>query len=340
MEVSLLERIFLESIQRLRNERSDRSLYHVFQGKKSATSLQDAHFYDLESVFGTVLVSKQRFETILAELAQKNWIERQETLRLTYEGARLVEKTDRATIDQLGGELRGYAEMMWKRLSLLVQTMVCLEAKQPFIPVQQETIIREWVKSVLPTISNRAEWLHHMHQELIFLLERLPEREATLISYRLSGVQAGWSYPQLAQMMKTDVESVQYEFTIAWRKCIDDLEKTPFLKQIGVDLHTSKMTQSAQTTWELLQQGLTVEAVAIRRRLKNSTMEDHLVEIAMYAPSFPLDHFVTLSQQEEVRQIAQRLGTYALKRIKSEMQSEISYFQIRLVLARSKWEGI
>lgn len=72
-------------------------------------------------------------------------------------------------------------------------------------------------KSVLPTISNRAEWLHHMHQELIFLLERLPEREATLISYRLSGVQAGWSYPQLAQMMKTDMESVQYEFTIAWR---------------------------------------------------------------------------------------------------------------------------
>jgi len=340
MEVSLLERIFLESIQRLRNERSDRSLYHVFQGKKSATSLQDAHFYDLESTFGTVTVSKQRFESILTELAEKQWIERQETLRLTNEGTRLVGQLSSVVIDQLGGELRGYAEMMWKRLSLLVQTLICLEAKQPFIPVQQETIVREWVKSVLPTISNRSNWLHDMHQELIRLFERLPEREATLISYRLSGVQAGWSYPQLAHMMKVDVETVQFEFIIAWRKCIADLEKAPLLKQIGADLHTSKMTQSAQTTWELLQQGLSVEDVAIRRRLKNSTMEDHLVEIAMYAPSFPLDHFVIPAQQEEIRRISQQLETYALKRIKSEMQTDASYFQIRLVLARSKWEGI
>jgi len=339
MEISLLERIFLESIQRLRDERSDRSLYHVFQGKKSATSLQDAHFYDLESTFGTVLVSKQRFESVLTELAQKKWIERQETLRLTSEGARLVGQTDGVIIDQLGGELRGYAEMMWKRLSLLVQTVICLEAQQPFIPVQQETIVREWVKSVLPTISNRADWLAQMYQELTLLLERLPERDATLISHRLSGVQTGWSYPQLARMMKVDVETVQFEFIIAWRRCINDLKSTPLIQQIGAGLHTPKMTQSAQTTWELLQQGLTVEDVAVRRRLKNSTMEDHLVEIAMYAPTFPLDHFVDTAQQEEIRHIAQQFKTYALKRIKSAMQSDVSYFQIRLVLARSKWEG-
>jgi uncharacterized protein YpbB len=145
MEISFLERIFLESFQRLRDERSDRSPYYVFQGKKSATSLQDAHFYDLESTFGTVLVSKQRFESVLTELVQKKWIERQETLRLTTEGARLVGQTDGVIIDQLGGELRGYAEMMWKRLSLLVQRVICLEAQQPFNPVQQEKIVREWL---------------------------------------------------------------------------------------------------------------------------------------------------------------------------------------------------
>lgn len=339
MEISLLERIFLESIHRLRNERSDRSLYHVFQGKKSATSLQDAHFYDLEPTFGTVLISKRRFESILTELEQKRWIERQETLRLTSEGEHLLNQLNGTMMDQLGGELRGYAEMMWKRISLLTQTMICLEANQAFIPAQQETIVREWVKRYLPRIPNRTEWLHHMYQELTLLLERLPERDATLISHRLSGVQTGWSYPQLAQMLKTDVETVQFEFMIAWRKCIDDLEKTPLIKQMGADLHTPKMTQSAQTTWELLQQGLTVENVAIKRRLKNSTMEDHLVEIAMYAPSFPLDYFVSTSQQEEIRRISIQHRTFALKRIKSEMQSDVSYFQVRLVLARSKWEG-
>jgi predicted DNA-binding protein YlxM (UPF0122 family) len=110
-------------------------------------------------------------------------------------------------------------------------------------------------------------------------------------------------------------------------------------KQLLDHLNTPKMTQSSQTTWELLQQGRTVEDVAVRRRLTNSTMEDHLVEIAMDAPTFPLALFVDTAQHEEIRHIAQQLKTYALKRIKSAMLSDVSYFQIRLVLASSKWEG-
>lgn len=338
MEITILERIFLEAIGRLRNERSDRSLYHIFQGKKSATSLQDAHFYDLESTFGTVLISKQRFETVLTDLASKQWIERQETLRLTEAGTRALQQTDEKIIDQLGGELRGYPEMMWKRISLLIQTVVCLEAKQPFIPVQQDTFVREWVKGLLAHIPNRKEWIECMYQELSRLLENRSKREATLISHRLSGLQTGWSYPQLARLFEVDEETIQFEFRVAWRRCIRDVKQFPFIHQLGVDLNTSKMTQSAQKTWELLKQGRTVEDVARRRQLKHSTMEDHLVEIAMYASSFPLDQFVEPSQQIEIQEIAQRRETYALKQIKSAMQTEVSYFQIRLVLARSKWE--
>jgi uncharacterized protein YpbB len=103
--------------------------------------------------------------------------------------------------------------------------------------VQQDTIVREWVKSVLPTTSNRADWLGQMYQGLTLLLERLPERDATLLSRRLSGVQTGWSYPQLAGMMKVDGETVQFEFIIAWRRCINDLKSTPLIQQIGAGLH-------------------------------------------------------------------------------------------------------
>lgn len=45
--VHLADGVLLLSIQRLKGERSERSLFHVLNGKRSATTLQDAFFMTL-----------------------------------------------------------------------------------------------------------------------------------------------------------------------------------------------------------------------------------------------------------------------------------------------------
>ena len=76
------------------------------------------------------------------------------------------------------------------------------------------------------------------------------------------------------------------------------------------------------------------ESGASASRLRTSTIEDHVVEMAMYLDEFPLDQFVPFDQIIEVERLRVR-DSWALKPIFEKMDG-ISYFQIRLVFARLK----
>ncbi|WP_214849491.1 helix-turn-helix domain-containing protein [Exiguobacterium sp. s193] len=336
MELTIVNQMLLEAVTRLRDERTDRSLYHVLQGKRSATSLQDAHFYELEPVFGMLPFKRETFDRLLTELERQGLIERDTTLRVTEIGKAQVAAP--FLIDDLGGELRGFSITLWKRISLLIQTLVCLEQRITFVPIQQDVATKEWVRQQIKHIPNRKQWLEGIHRELRDALRQLSDREATLISYRLSGLKTGLSYPQLQEQLDSDTLSLRLEFIMAWRKCLRHLNETSIILQLGSDIDQSKMTQSAQKTWEMLKRGQTLDEIAHRRRLKKSTMEDHLVEIAMYSDVFPLGQFIGEAEWNEVKQVVNREHTYSLKRIKAELTSEIDYFQIRIALARTRWE--
>ncbi|WP_026828058.1 helix-turn-helix domain-containing protein [Exiguobacterium artemiae] len=332
MEKTIVRQIVLEAILRLQNERTDRSLFHLLQGKRSATSLQDAHFYGLEAIFGMLPLKKDRFEQLLQELEHAGWIKREQTLMLTDAGRAQISPP--FLLDDLGGELRGYPIHLWKRISLMIQSIVCLDQNTFFIPVQQDSGVKEWVKQRIRQVPERSVWITTVYQELNKALHQLTEREAILISYRLSGQKTGLSFPQLSERLGTDLLSLQLEFMMAWRRCLRALPEDGLILSLGNDIDHLKMTQSAQKTWELLKQGYSVQQIAERRRLKKSTMEDHLVEIAMYATVFPTEQFVTAEQYEEVVRLSDQLHTFSLKRIKQELTQEMDYFQIRIVLAR------
>ena len=255
MEKTIVRQIVLEAISRLQNERTDRSLFHLIQGKRSATSLQDAHFYGLEAIFGMVPLKKDRFEQLLQELEHAGWIEREQTLMITDAGRAQI--TSPFLLDDLGGELRGYPMQLWKRISLLIQSIVCLDQNTFFIPVQQDSGIKEWVRQQIRQIPERSVWITAVYQELNKALHQLTERDAILISYRLSGQKTGLSFPQLSERLGTDLLSLQLEFVMAWRRCLRALPEDGLILSLGNDIDHFKMTQSAKKTWELLKQGYT-----------------------------------------------------------------------------------
>ncbi|MGA9231680.1 MAG: helix-turn-helix domain-containing protein [Exiguobacterium oxidotolerans] len=336
MKLTVINQVLLETISRLRGERTDRSLFHILQGKRSATSLQDAHFYELETVFGMLPFRRETFDRLLLELEQQGFIERAETLRITELGESSIKVP--FLIDDMGGELRGFPIILWKRLSLLIQTIVCLEQKRFFVPVQQDVAIKDWVRRYVKGMPQRTQWIDQVYHELREALRQLSVKEATLISYRLSGLKTGLSYPQLEEKLDSDVLSLRLEFMMAWRKCLRHLDEAGLILRLGEDIDQSKMTQSAQKTWDMLRNGFALNEISERRRLKKSTMEDHLVEIAMYSDVFPRSQFLSDAQFKEVIEVANRNETFSLKRIKGELKLETDYFQIRIALARKRWE--
>ena len=93
------------------------------------------------------------------------------------------------------------------------------------------------------------------------------------------------------------------------------------------------LTLSTEKTFALLKQGYSVIDIMTIRRLKKSTIEDHLVELALHIKGFSIDRYVPMEKQQQIKNTAITLNTKQLKEIRNAVQ-EADYFEIRLVLAK------
>ncbi|HEY9582015.1 MAG TPA: helix-turn-helix domain-containing protein, partial [Savagea sp.] len=71
--------------------------------------------------------------------------------------------------------------------------------------------------------------------------------------------------------------------------------------------------------------------IAKKRRLKVSTIQDHVIEIAYTVEAFPYERFIEPALFEQIRQQLSNRKDQPLKELK-EQYSMLSYFQIRLIL--------
>ena len=93
------------------------------------------------------------------------------------------------------------------------------------------------------------------------------------------------------------------------------------------------LTKSTKKTNELLKKGYTIEEIAEFRNLKTSTIEDHIVEIALNSDNFSIDDFVNKQNEKNILDAAHQIKSKQLKKIKIIVPAA-KYFEIRLVLAK------
>ena len=93
------------------------------------------------------------------------------------------------------------------------------------------------------------------------------------------------------------------------------------------------LTASTNSTAQLYRAGRTLEEISHIRRLKMSTIEDHIVELAMNEPNFSIEPFVTNEEQKQILDAVENYDTKRLKTLK-ELLPQLSYFQLRLTLAK------
>lgn len=333
--VHLADGVLLLSIQRLKGERSERSLFHVLNGKRSATTLQDAFFYDLEPIFGLFPYTKYDYEKLLVSFEKRGWLNRS-TFTLTEAGSMLARPESVSQLfDRLGGEYRDYTTMTWKRLSLFIQTFMSLEHERTFYPVQADRMAERWVKQIVRTERDWKVLLASFHQELETALESVGDPYATAVVYRFTGAfETGYTYEQIATLLDVDARTARLYFLAGWNALLRTVPRDAKILGFAHGLSDERMTLSARESFDLFSTGRTFEQVQSIRRLRTSTIEDHVVEMAMYLDDFPLDQFVPVESIAEVERLREE-DSWALKPI-FEKTDNLSYFQIRLVFARLK----
>ncbi|QOR83195.1 helix-turn-helix domain-containing protein [Geobacillus stearothermophilus] len=328
-------------LRRLNGERTLAAVYHLLSGKKSAQTLQDCKWFQLAPFFGTWKdVTMDRLEEAALVLVRKQRAApvHDRTYILTEKGRHWLDEQAASFPRYVNGWRYHEVEpLFWQRLSLIGQTLSNLSHGQRFIPICRDERTLLWVKQYLLGKGSRQTLARALYDELIRLLAAVSEEAATVFALRLTSARRiGWTAEQIAAWLQKDVLYVQFQFRNALHYMMAEAEagRASVMAELMAGLAPVQLTQSAQKTYEWLQKGKTIDEIAALRRLKKSTIEDHVVELAANVPDFSIAPFVAAERAAAIQAAARALGTRKLKRIREALGGIASYFEIRLVLAK------
>ncbi|WP_339160045.1 helix-turn-helix domain-containing protein [Bacillus sp. FSL M8-0277] len=344
MTLHYLDVMLMDSVYKLNGERSISAVYHLFKGKKSSQTIQDASLFELSRYFGCYPgFTRDQLNRSALKLEEKHYFRKNdETLSITEAGQQMLhqhfsEKPMPAYFH--GAKYHDKAKMLWMRLSLLVQVLSHhMAGSHQYVPIQRDVSVQSWTKSFLKQHQQKSKLSEELHHELEKLLMNLSDQEALIFVYSLtSHERIGRTYQQMAEWMKEDVWYVYLLFWNVLHYFIQAAQKgeAPTLQKLVGDLEFKRvLTTSTHKTLELVQKGFDIEQIAHIRSLKKATIEDHIVELSIHEPSFSIDPYVSIKEQREILAVARELQTNKMKLIKEKLEHPFTYFQIRLALTR------
>jgi uncharacterized protein YpbB len=346
MELTYLEAVILHLLRKINGERTIYSIFHLLQGKRSSQTIQDAHLYQLTSFFHSYpFITRSQLEKEVNNLIDKGLaVELDEKkVKLTSNGRQELDRKlaeNPLPVHMNGWKYHQVTILFWDRLTLFLQ--VCsnlVHHERSYVPVRnkKETLI--WVKRYIQQQEeDRYKLAEKLYEELTSALH-IQDIRPELIVFRLTGFKKiGLTPVQAAEM--TDLELAQYhfEFLNGLHAMIEKIHNNPICFPILNGLikqpdQTVPLTQSTEKTFKMLAKGYTLEEIAAARNLKESTVEDHVVEIVLSMREFEIDTYVLPEKQKRVLAAVRQVSAKKLKQIREQVE-DASYFEIRLVLAK------
>lgn len=346
MGITYLETVVLSILNKINGERTIYSLFHLLQGKRSSQTIQDAHLYKITPYFHTYpTVTRTALEKMIDRLKQRGLVEEiaETKVILTEKGKRELEQKlgDYNLPEHLNGwKYHQITDSFWERLTLLIQVSSNLiHHERSFIPVRNKRETHIWVKQYIRQQNeDRYKLSERLYGELISALDNEKTRPE-LVVLRLTGFKKiGLTTMQASE--ETGLEPAHYHFEFLnclhalFDKVVGNEHTYPLLSGMIEKAERSvPLTISTDKTYRLMQRGYTLEEVAAVRNLKQSTIEDHVVEIALSIKEFNIDDYVLKEKRERILQAAYQNSAKKLKQIKEQV-ADASYFEIRLVLAK------
>jgi len=346
MMLTFNQMIILLCLHKLQGERTIYSIYHLLHGKKSSQTIQDAHLFQLTAFFQTdTNMSRELLEKNVSFLLNEQLIveKASQHYAVTLKGEQRLNKALAQT--PIPNYLNGWkyqrsAIVFWERLSLAVQVISHLKKRESkYIPIQRKADTLLWMRQFLKQNKLSRDSLGlQLYEELVMCLESDFSIVPEYLVIRLSGFRSiGLTESQAAQTFQMELSYYHYHFLSTLHYATGYIEENPnqfpILHSFLEKSQKYQLTHSTEKTYALLKQGNSVTDIMTIRGLKKSTIEDHLVELALNIKSFSIDAYVSVEKQELIKKAAKEVQTKQLKQIRS-MVSHADYFEIRLVLAK------
>ncbi|WP_064090991.1 helix-turn-helix domain-containing protein [Rossellomorea aquimaris] len=343
-----LNYVILYCLEKVHEERSIYSVFHILKGKKSSQSIQDTHLFELQPFFLSLpKLKREFFNEKVKELVSEGYlhISENEIGTLTLKGEKILKSELQTAFfpKDMNGLLFGdQCQLFWKRLSLLVQVLSNVKNKESiYYPVQRSRGVQDWVKRFLRAHSSEENISLTIYKELKQVLNlQLGKDDPSIFVHRLTGFEDyGWTESQVAEKLKMHEEEYRFRFLNFIHGILVELTKHPETYPILYSMsiksdQTESLTISTAKTFDLLNRGFSLEEIARIRNLKQNTIEDHVIEILLTKEKINTEKFIKKEDIHEVNKVMDSLETKRLKAIKEKIP-ELSYFQIRVAITKA-----
>ncbi|KKI93119.1 hypothetical protein WQ54_06340 [Bacillus sp. SA1-12] len=345
MKHSYFYLVLLYCFKQFKGERSLSAIYHLLNGKKSSQTIQDGKLFNLSHMFNLFpRLSRQYLNEACEELIQEGLLEflPNQHYSVTDKGNFVLNEgmAQRPLPANLNGwEYGDLGRIFWRRLSLLVQVLSnIVYERRKYLPLTKNQEDLQWLKSFLMQISiSKKRLADDIYKEIKEALLLQTTTEAAIFTQRLTSSQTiGLTFEQIARKHNEDPT---YVFLLFWNVIhsmfLFQTEKRDsiFHAIIKDKRQNNILTSSTAKTRSYLLQGNTLQQIAAIRKLKISTIEDHIVEITLHDQSFTPSAFLSTEDFEEISKAIESLHTHQLKKVKEYLNHKYSYFQIRLAYA-------
>lgn len=343
--MSSISWLLLKVMNQIGSERSFNGIYYLLSGKKSFQTIQDAKLFHCTQYVGSLKsVEKNVFDQIIKEGDKKGWFHyiKKDHAHLSDTGIRSLELFEQVYqipkyYNGAKYEWNDSATIFWNRLSLLVQTVSFLERDiRHFIPVSYDRNIQLFTKDVIKKCHMPLHELNkQLFDEMFQILNLFSELEAWLFVQRLTSPdRTGRTFLQLSNHFNDDSNYAKLIFQSVIHRILQLLNhhQYPILNLLYPESEFQGITETAKVTNRLLINN-NIDDIAKIRNLKRSTIEDHIIELAIYDPDFPVESFVNRSQVQAILYASNMLQTKKLKKINEHFSGKFSYFEIRLALS-------
>jgi uncharacterized protein YpbB len=341
--------IILLSLFKFKGERSIYGIYHLLTGKKSSQTIFDAKLFNISHLFSLfpTLTRDELEETILL-LREHKLITQVNENKFVLSESGLKTLIDYESQFPLPKNLHGWKYyqkgiVFWERISLLIQVLSNLIHRETqYTTINQDPAMLHFIKTyILRPGIKREKLASQIHDEVSGILSLLRNEDALLFVNRLTSYgRIGYTFEQISHLTSIEVTRAYLQFHHVLHTFLIEIEsnqsKYPCLYELANDLFLQEnLTASSAETFKYLKVGKSISEISMIRGIKQNTVEDHLVEIAQNVESFSIAKFVSADLEEEILMLQDALNTNKIKPIKEKLGEHISYFQIRLVLAKS-----
>lgn len=291
------------------------TLYHLLKGKKTTSVLSYGKLYTLLDYFCLFpKLSKPQFNSSIHSLIQKGHLQQMDSqlVKITNQGKDILKYNVLSQLSIKGFHFYKYDDVFWQRL-LFVSQVISYKSYQnaDYLPIDNDPIHQLQVKQWLFQ-HNSDQLVKEFFSEWEQLIKHLTEEEQDMLVGQLVGHEVvGYTLSQLALQKNYDKVYAYLLYKSALHKMLiqinDSCDYYILMNSLVDMVEKEKEQDTVDLTDYLLSKGHTIKQVAHMRRLKESTIMDHFIEINMSKPS---DEYMSYIPKEVCQHLEDYLKEY------------------------------